>query len=217
MNELISERRRGRRIACSVEATCETLEGTPPSLISCPTTILNLSRFGASLTISRKVQQGSTLFLKLPDPRRVFWCGRSARAVRATALFTNLLVGCEFTAPLTDGEFHILLGHTPAPERRMKPRFVPSPETLDHLVVRLVTHDLPVTLRDISVSGVCFAANRELPTGRPLQVQLANAVTDTHCILSCRLVHSRQVGAKWILGAAFLENITDEELLSLLS
>jgi hypothetical protein len=178
---------------------------------------MNLSRFGASLTISRKFQQGSVLFLKLPDPSRVFWCGRSARVIHAKALFTNLFLGCEFTAPLTDGEFHILLGHTPAPERRMKPRFVPSPEVLDHLVVKLIDHDLPVTLRDISVSGICLLVNKQFVKGTQLQVQLTNTVTETHCLLSCRLVHVRQVGMKWSLGGAFLENLANQDLLSLLS
>ena len=216
MNEQ-RERRKEPRIACHLEAICETIEGTPPTVIACPASVTSLSSFGAGITISRQFQQGAMLFLKLPDPNRLFWCGRSARVVHSKAIFTNLVLGCEFTAPLTDDEFHILLGHKPAPDRRMKPRFVPSPEILEHLVVKLVGHDVPVTLRDISVSGICLIVNKQIATGNPLKVQLANTVTHTHCVVSLRSVRARPVGEKWTLGGAFLENLANQELLSLLS
>ncbi|HWY88311.1 MAG TPA: PilZ domain-containing protein [Gemmataceae bacterium] len=211
------DRRKEPRIACHLEATCETIEGTPPTVIHSPGIVTTLSYFGAGLTVSRQFQEGSMLFLKLPDPNRVFWCGRSARVAHAKALFTNLLLGCEFTAPLTDDEFHILLGHKPAPDRRMKPRFVPSPEVLEHLVVKPVGHDVLVTLRDISVGGICLLVDKPFAAENPLQVQLTNTVTQARCVVSLRSVHARPVGKKWTLGGAFAETLANQELLSLLS
>jgi PilZ domain len=211
------ELRAGRRISCRLEAICETFEGTPPSLICCPATVMDLSIVGVSLVISRQFQQGTMLFLKLPDPTATFWCGRSARVIHTKTLSTNVLIGCEFTAPLTDGELHTLLGHDPAPDRRMKPRFVPSPETLGHLVVKLVDHDLPVILQDISVAGICLVVDQPFVEGIPLRVELTNSVTGTHCVVWFRLLHVRKVGANWTLGGAFLEPLANHVLLTLLS
>jgi len=211
------DRRKETRIACHLEATCETIEGTPPTVIRCPAVVQSLSYFGAGLTVSRQYQEGSMLFLKMPDPNRVFWCGRLTRVVHAKALFTNLLLGGEFTAPLTDDEFHILLGHKPAPDRRMKPRFVPSPEVLEHLVVKPVGHDAPATLHDISVGGICLLVDKPFATGNPLKVQMTDTVTQTSCVVSLRSVHARPVGKKWTLSGAFAENLANQELLSLLS
>jgi PilZ domain len=211
------ELRGGRRIPCRLEAICETIEGTPPALICCPATVMDLSIAGVSLVISRQFLEGTMLFLKLPDPTATFWCGRSARVIHTKKLSTNVLIGCEFTAPLTDGELHILLGRQPAPDRRMQPRFVPSPETLGHLVVKLVDDDLPVILHDISVAGICLEADQPFPAGVPLRVELTNTVTGTHCVLWFRLLHVRKVEANWTLGGAFLEKMANQVLLTLLS
>jgi hypothetical protein len=211
------ERRRERRIACCLEATCETIEGSTPTLVSCHACVRNISRYGANMTISRQFSRGCTLFLKLADPSRIFWCGRSARVIHANALFTDLLLGCEFTAPLTNSELQILLGIRPAPDRRLKPRFIPSPEILEHLEVSLVGHDLPVFLRNISVSGICLTAYQPLAAKNELHVRLVNTVTKTDRVLSLRLLHARQAKKKWCLGGEFVENLANQDLLLLLS
>ena len=179
---------------------------------------MNLSITGVSLAVARQFHQGTMLFLKLPDPTKTFWCGRSAR-IRHTRMLppNHFLLGCEFTAPLTEGELHTLLGHVSAPERRMSPRFVPSPDALDHLVVKLTDHDMSVTLSDISVGGICLVVPQPITEGSKLQVELTNTVSETHCELLFRLLHTRKVGTTWTLGGAFLKKMANQELLTLLS
>jgi PilZ domain len=211
------EQRRARRVQCSLEATCETFEGSPPALVSCPATVVSLSMVGATLAVSRQFQHKAMLFLKIPDPTKTFWCGRSARVVHTQSAPNHFLTGCEFTAPLIESELHTLLGHKSAPERRMHPRFVPSPETLERLEIKLVDHNFPVLLRDISVGGICLVVPNRFAEGARLHVELTNASSGTHCALSFRLLHVRKVGTNWSLGGPFLEKFSNQDLLTLLS
>jgi hypothetical protein len=213
----MDEQRAFTRIPFQLDATCETLEGTPPALVCCPATVMNLASTGVCLAVSRQFQQGAMLFLKLPDPTKTFWCGRSARVIHTNTHPSHLLVGCQFTAPLTEGELHILLGHKPAPERRMNPRFVPSYETLGHLTVKLKDHDVPVILNDISVGGIRLVVSQRFAEGVQLQVELTNTANGTHCVLLFRLLHVRKVGTNWTLGGAFVEKMPNQDLLMLLS
>src|SRR5437879_5768773 len=98
----MDEQRALNRIPCLLDATCETFEGTPPTLISCPATAMNLTGTGVCLAVGRQFQQGAMLFVKLPDPTKTFWCGRSARVIHRKTLPAHVLLGCQFTAPLTE-------------------------------------------------------------------------------------------------------------------
>src|SRR5260370_27977644 len=98
----MDEQRAWSRVPCQLGATCETFEGIPPILASYPATVMNLSSTGVCLAVSEQFQQGSMLFLKLPDPTKAFWCGRSACVVHTKALPTHLLLVCQFAAPLTE-------------------------------------------------------------------------------------------------------------------
>jgi hypothetical protein len=77
----MDEQRELRRIPSQLEAICETIEGTPPKLTSFPASVVNLASTGAGLAVAEQFQQGALLFIKLPDPTKSFWCGRSARVV----------------------------------------------------------------------------------------------------------------------------------------
>ena len=213
----MNENRKLCRFPCNLEATCETIEGTPPAHISSPVTVLNLSTSGVCLAVSRQFQQGAVLFLKLPNPNKTYWCGRSARVMHTQSLPAKLLLGCQFTVPITESELHTLLGHVPAPERRMNQRFVPSSDSLGHLVVRLVDHDTPVILNDISVGGICLAVHQQFAEGTLLQAELANTVSGTHCVMPFRLLHVRKVGTNWTVGGTFLEKMTNQDLVALLA
>jgi len=213
----VNENRKLSRFPCNLEATCETIEGTPPAHISSPVTVMNLSTSGVCLAVSRQFQQGAVLFLKLANPNKTYWCGRSARVIHTQSLPAKLLLGCQFTVPITESELHTLLGHGPAPERRMNHRFVPSSDTLGHLVVKLRDHDMPVILNDISVGGICLAVNQQFADGTLLQAELTNTVNGTHCVMPFRLLHVRKAGTNWTVGGGFLEKMVNQDLLALLA
>jgi len=154
------------------------------------------------------------LFLKLPNPNKTYWCGRSAHVIHTQALPAKLLLGCQFTIPITESELHILLGHVPAPERRTNQRFVPGSDTL---MVKLKDHDMPVILNDISVGGICLAVHEQFAEGTLLQAELANTVNGTHCVMPFRLLHVRKAGTNWTVGGVFLEKMANQDLLALLA
>jgi len=213
----MNENRKLSRFPCNLEATGETIEGTPPAHISSPVTVMNLSTSGVCLAVSRQFQQGAVLFLKLPNPNKTYWCGRSARVIHTQSLPAKLLLGCQFTAPITESELHTLLGHLPAPERRTNQRFVPGSDTLGHLVVKLKDHDMPVILNDISVGGVCLVVPQRFAEGTLLQAELANTVNGTHCVMLFRLLHVREAGTNWSVGGVFLDKMANQDLVALLA
>lgn len=213
----MDELRELRRIPCHLDGICETIEGLPPTILACPARVVNLSISGACLSVDRQFPHGTMLFLKLPDPTKAFWCGRSAHVVHTKTRSPNVLLGCHFTAPLTVGELQTLVGQTPAPERRVHPRFVPSPETLKRLVVKLQDHEGPVLLNDISVGGICLVVKQPIAEPAQLQVELTNTANGCHCQAVLRLFHVRKSGTNWVLGGGFLEKIANQKLLTLLS
>jgi hypothetical protein len=212
------ERRSGRRVSCYLEATCEVMEGSPPSLLARVVTVMNLSLTGASLATFHYREPGTKLYLKMPNPSGNFWCGRLATVVYTKTLPpTHWLLGCQFSAPLGEDELHTLLGNTPAPERRRFPRYVLKVETARHLAITLKNYDLPATIQDISLEGMCLGIDRPMAKGTQLQVDLANSISGAHCTLMFQALHVRQVGNKWFLGGSFPKKIGSQELLSLLS
>jgi hypothetical protein len=213
----MDEQRELRRIPSQLDAICETIEGIPPKLTSFPASVVNLACNGAGLAVTGQFQQGAMLFIKLPDPTKSFWCGRSARVIHTKRQANQLLVGCQFTAKLTDGELYTLLGKKPAPERRMNPRFVPSPDTLSHLTIKIKGHDAPVILSDISVGGMGVTVSQPFASGSRLHVDLINTENETHCVSLFQVLHVKNVGANWGLGGAFVEKIANQDLLMLLS
>ncbi len=212
----MNEDRELRRFPCNLEATCETIEGTPPAHVSSPVTVMNLSTSGVCLAVSRQFQQGAVLFLKLPNPIKTYWCGRSARVMHTQSLPCKLLLGCQFSVPITESELHTLLGHVPAPERRTNQRFVPGSEAFGHLVVKLKDYDTPVILNDISVGGICLVVHERFAEGTVLEAELRNTVNGTHCVKPFRVHHSRKAGTNWVAGGAFLEKMTNQDLVALL-
>ena len=212
--DAMNDQREFRRVPCQLDAICETIEGTPPVIASFPGSVLNLSCLGAGLAVSRQFRHTAPLFLKISDPTKTFWCGRSARVIHTFQ--APLLLGCQFTARLSDSELQTLLGAIPAPERRMNPRFVPSTETLRHLTVTIKDHDLPVILNDISVGGMRIVVKQPFAQGAKLQVRLSNTTTNIHLTLMFQLLHVQKVGANWCLGGMLHEKITNQDLLLLL-
>jgi len=178
---------------------------------------MNLSTSGVCLAVSRQFQQGAVLFLKLSNPSKTYWCGRSVCVIHTQALSAKVLLGCQFTVPIPESELHTLLGHVPAPERRTNQRFVPSSDTLGHLVVKLKDHEMPVILNDISMGGMSLVVHERFAEGTLLQVELVNTVNGTHCVMPFRLHHARKAGTNWAVGGAFLKKMANQDLVALLS
>jgi hypothetical protein len=214
-----AERRVWPRFSCYLEALCEIVEGSPPTTICCPATVMNLSLYGTSLAVSRQFETGTTLFVKVPNTTKAFWCGRLSQIMYTRRLPPNhWLLGCKFNTPLGDDELHTLLGNKAGPERRRFRRYVPHPETSRNLLATLRECDAAVRLHNVSRGGLCLFSDRPFDKGTRMNLELLNKVSGVRCAVTFRLVYSRPHEANgWCLGGAWVNKVDAADLIALLS
>jgi hypothetical protein len=214
-----AERRISPRHSCYLEATCEIPEGSPPATVCCPATVMNLSLHGASVAVSRQFERGTTLFLKVPNTTKAFWCGRLSQVAYVRRLPpSHWMLGCKFNTPLGDDELHTLLGNTAGPERRRFRRYVPHPLTAHNLDINLDGHDAAVRIQNVSRGGLCLLSDRAFARGTRLHLELANRISGARCAVSFRVVHLRtHESGGWVLGGAWVSKVDAADLVALLS
>ncbi len=211
-----NERRSGHRVPCSLEGFCEIVEGPNMSPASLAVRVLDLSLTGVSLAVPQQLRHGMMMYLTLVNTTQSFRCGRLTRVVRSKQIAGSWQVGCQFAAPLGEGELQTLLGNYPGPERRRLPRYEPSPETAGHLLVTLQDR-LAVQLQNISQGGAGLISQESLAEGTALRLAIANSLSKVRLDLTYRLIHVRPLGPKWYLGGAFTKKLSNQELIALLS
>ena len=75
----------------------------------------------------------------------------------------------------------------------------------------------PFPVRDISASGLGTLLDRRVDPGALITVELLNRGLNFWHLKLLRVVHVTPHGDRlWLVGSAFLKELTDEELLSLL-
>jgi hypothetical protein len=75
----------------------------------------------------------------------------------------------------------------------------------------------PATIRDISVSGIGLLLKRRFERGAGLTIELPENGSNTGYTVLAKVIHATaQNGGYWLLGCAFVSELSDEELEGLL-
>lgn len=79
----------------------------------------------------------------------------------------------------------------------------------------------PGKVLDISLGGIGLILRHRFPPGAPLTVELKSPRGKPPRIVSVRVMHSRPVivegDPSWLIGCAFMRNLTEEELTEFLA
>jgi hypothetical protein len=195
------------------------IEGVPPATVCFPATVMNLSLHGATLAAADELHAGTTLFLKIPNSTKAFWCGRLSQVMYTRRLPpSHWWLGCQFNTPLGNDELHTLLGNTAGPERRRFRRYVPRPETARHLLSTLRDFEGSVQLHNVSRGGLGLFTDQPFERGTRLDLQLLNQASGVACALTFRVVHCRPHQANgWSVGGAWVNKVDAANLVALLS
>lgn len=72
-------------------------------------------------------------------------------------------------------------------------------------------------VRDVSNGGISLVVNNSFPEGALIEIELPNPDADVSRIMLARVVRAETTeGIQWVLGCAFLEPLSDEEVHSIL-
>ncbi len=82
-----------------------------------------------------------------------------------------------------------------------------------HLVAELESEPRPVPVRDVSPGGVNLVLSRPLPPRSILPVTLRNPDRPFKCPIAVQVIYNRDAeGGQYLVGAAFLRELTDREI-----
>ncbi len=82
-----------------------------------------------------------------------------------------------------------------------------------HLVAELESEPRPVPVRDVSPGGVKLVLSRPLPPRSIQPVTLRNPARSFDCPIAVRVIYNRDAeGGQYLVGAAFLRELTDREI-----
>ena len=108
VNSLHVERRAWVRFPCDLGTACQPVAGTRG--LQWPGKIINLSRGGAAVTLTRRFEVGTALAIDVQSP-----AGETLGTVLARVAHVSLqddgswLLGCAFTNPLSEEDLKALL------------------------------------------------------------------------------------------------------------
>jgi hypothetical protein len=111
------DRRDGARSACRLECQCRPVQN-PQLAAAWPATILDISRGGFQLLLSRRFEQGTLLVVDVHDDAGQATRMLVARVARVTSLTRGRWIhGCSFSVPLTVEDLQSLLKNSAEPQR----------------------------------------------------------------------------------------------------
>ncbi len=100
-------------------------------------------------------------------------------------------------------------------ERRRAPRHVCDPAT--RVAAFFWSEPCSARLRDLSTSGVAILVDAIVAPGDTLTVELHNSANGAWSCKVVRVAHTRPApGGRWLVGGAFTEPLSNEELRPLL-
>lgn len=102
-------------------------------------------------------------------------------------------------------------------ERRAFIRYMPATDLPSHVVLEAVKKRWPATVRDISKAGIGLTFSRPIEAGTLGEVELQCPNSSLCYTFRVRIAFStEQSDGSWRIGAAFVQELSDDELRSLL-
>lgn len=102
-------------------------------------------------------------------------------------------------------------------ERRASVRYYFSNDPARQPSATVTENRWTARVRDISATGVGLLCDRAFDGGRLLRIELQAAEQKSALPLEACVVRSvKQAGGNWLVGAAFIEKLTEEQLRGLL-
>jgi hypothetical protein len=211
----VEDRRARDRHPSDVRIAIQAHQGT----VRLPARILDVSPKGIGLRVGSALGPGAMVGVEVPGGS-----AESETVVLACVAHVRphgegeWVVGCSFTHDLSDEDFAAFRGEPaiPQPDRRESERF-PCPFGASFEPVGSETTRSPARVLNLSLGGVALLADRPVPVGTVLSLELrGEGGPARHSLLACVVHLTTRPGGEWVLGCDFLHDLTEAQLRALL-
>jgi hypothetical protein len=215
-NQSAVERRHSPRFPSDLETQCRSLKDSAAWRAQ----VLNISRTGLALVLSRRFEKGAVLTMDLENARQDVSRNTLARVVYVRPHDGGTwLLGCVFVNPLDDEEL-----------KAFSAKRVPSEDSDPRAWVRFTcdvatfcrpdgdadAEPLPVRVVNIAPSGVALVAADAWQSGTFLRLELPRTAGQSGRSVLLRIVRAEPVAAEWLLGCEFIDQFSEQDLQGLL-
>jgi hypothetical protein len=105
----------------------------------------------------------------------------------------------------------------PAVHRQASVRYAPTAKTSCRVVGVVQGAPEPVKILDVSADGVSLLLHQRFDPGTLLAVELSNSDRSLTRLQLVRVVHAHELGTGYVVGGAFANPLSGEEIQALLS
>jgi hypothetical protein len=209
------ERRRAPRYPCDLQTTCRPLAGRDGA--SWAARVVNISRSGIGLAVSRRFEPGALLTVELEDPRRTVSRSVLARVVHARPHADyGWLLGCAFSGELDDDElaaFRVERVRPAEGDCRAWVRFSCDVPTVCRDAADPEAAPVYVRVVDVAPGGVGLLGYEPWQQGTLLRLQLPGGPEGVEDSVLIRVVRSEAVeGGRWFVGGELADQLTDRDV-----
>jgi hypothetical protein len=210
------ERRTRTRCRSDVETAIRARDGT----IRWPARVLDVSHAGAALVVPEMLEPGEVLGIEVPDSK-----GAVSSVVLASVAHVRphgdgeWVLGCCFSEELSDADLDALggrRGQTPTPDLRASERMPCNVRASFELLGDESSGRHAARVLDLSLGGIALAADRPIPAGALLNLEMHGADAAAGRTLLACVVHVRSRADKeWVLGCSFIRELSEADLAAL--
>lgn len=214
------DRRASRRHAAHARVCCmPATKGALPPIWSA--TIRDLSAFGVGLTMPIAPGHGQILAIELKRKNGAFVRTILARVVHeARESSQAFVIGCAFVSELKEENlraFHAGAVHPAAPDCRRWTRFACNVETVCYTSETAPGERRSGRILNISAGGIGLVLRCQFTEGTLLYFELPAEMNLAQSQILVRVVRVvEQADGNWLLGCEFADQLTDDEVKSVL-
>jgi hypothetical protein len=217
--ELGAERRTAVRYPSDLQTTCQPIMARDGSGWSAQ--VRNISTGGLGLVLARRFERGTLLVMDLDSTTQTASRTLIARVVHSTPLDDgNWLLGCAFANELEDEDLQPFCARRErpaAPDCRAWVRFACDLDTSCQPAQSAEGEPWAVKVVNIAPGGVGLLTPVAVQTGVVLQLELPGSADRPGRSLPVRVIQStKQAEEDWLVGCAFVGELTEEDLQALL-
>jgi len=212
------ERRASPRYRVTLTAVCRSPDATPGTW-RCP--VRDLSAFGIAFHSPRRLPLSTLLEIALANGRRELGRAVLARVVHVEAdRGGTWLVGCAFTAELSNEELALFQGARVRPagnDSRRWLRFPCNVETVYWTSETVPGEQRPARVINISPGGIGLVLPCTFPQGTLLRFRMPAAAAEPGREMLVRVVRAMEHAAGyWFHGCEFADRLDEEDLRALM-